>query len=121
MGVAKCLATQEYAYSYRMWKSTEADNRKRVPFKSHFQDAYLDREDTKQTAGSAGYGSAKNVKHGEIEDDFMNLALATSARDSEFTKLKKQNGNFSTQLRQQEDQIQTFQSILCNKKVAAAT
>ena len=89
MGVAKCLATQEYAYSYRMWKSTEADNRKRVPFKSHFQDAYLDREDTKQTAGSAGYGSAKNVKHGEIEDDFINLALATSARDSEFTKLEK--------------------------------
>ena len=68
MGVAKILSTQEYQHAYRMWKSIAADNIMWVRFKSHFQEACMDREDLEQTAREAGYGSANNVKHGEMED-----------------------------------------------------
>ena len=94
MGVAKMMATQEYTHAYRMLKSIAADNRTWVQFKSHFQEAYLDREDIEPTAWAAGYGSAKNLKHGEMEDAFMNFVLATVARDAAFTELRMTNGNF---------------------------
>ena len=56
-----------------------------------------------------------------MEDAFMNFALATAARDEAFTELTTKNGNLSTQLRQQEDQIWALQAKLCNLNVAAAT
>ena len=87
----------------------------------HFQEAYLDREELEQTTSVAGYGSANNVKHGEMEDSFMNFVSATAARDAAFIKLTMRNGNLSTQWRQQEDQIRYLQSELCNLKIAAAT
>ena len=121
MGIAKIMATQEYIHVYRMWNSIAADNRTWVQFKSHFQESYIDREYLRQTAGVVGYGSANNVKHSEMEDSFMNFASATATRYSEFTKLKTTSGNFSTQLRQQEDQIRALQAKLCQLKVAAAT
>ena len=58
------------------------------------------------------YGSANNVKHGEMEDAFMNFVLVTAAQDSEFTKLATTNGNLYTQLRQHEDQIRVLQADL---------
>ena len=61
------------------------------------------------------------MKHCEIEDYFMNFALATTAWDAAFIELTTTDGNLSTQLRQQEDHIQAFQAELCNLKVAAAT
>ena len=121
MGVAKILATQEYKHAYHMWKSIAADNCTWVRFKSHFQEACLDREELDQTSGAAGYGSSNNVKHIVMEDSSMHLASATEARDAAFTKLTKTNGNLSTKLRQQEDQIRALQAKLCNLKVAAAT
>ena len=45
MGIAKILATQEYAHLYHMWKSIAADELIWVCFKAHFQEAYLDREE----------------------------------------------------------------------------
>ena len=45
---------------------------------------------------SEGYDSANNVKHGEMEDAFMNFASATSARDAAFTKMTTTNDNLST-------------------------
>ena len=69
----------------------------------------LDREDLEQIAGSAGYGSINNVKHGEMEDFFIDFALVTTARDADFTKLTTTNANLSTRLRHQEDQIRALQ------------
>ena len=43
------------------------------------------------------------MKHGEMEDAFMNFASATAECDEEFTKLNQINENISMQLRQQED------------------
>ena len=71
--------------------------------------------------GSAGYGSANNAKHSYMEDAFMNFEFATAARYAAFTELPTINGNLSIQLRQQEYQIQAFQSGLCSIKVAATT
>ena len=88
-----------------MRKSIVTDNRTWVQFKSHFQESYLDIEDPEQTAGAVGYGSDINVKHGEIEDAFMNFASATASRGTAFTNITMTNGNLSTQLRQQEDKI----------------
>ena len=70
-------------------------------------------------AGAVGYGSDINVKHGEIEDAFMNFASATASRGTAFTNITMTNGNLSTQLRQQEDKIWALQAELCNLKVAA--
>ena len=67
---------------------------------AHFQEEYLDREDRKQTAGVAGYGSTNNVKYYEMEDAFMNFALVTTARDAAFTDLTMTNSNLSTESRQ---------------------
>ena len=105
MGVATFLATQEYKHAYHMRKSIAADNCTWVRFKSHFQEACLEREELDQTAGAAGYGSSKNVKHGDMEDSSTHLASATEARDAAFTELTKTNGNLSKKLKQQEDQI----------------
>ena len=69
-------------------------------FKANLQEAYLEREEPEQTSGAAGYGRANNVKHDEMEDIFMNFALATAACDAAFTKLTTTNRNMSTQLRQ---------------------
>ena len=63
-----------------MWNSIVAGNRTWVRFKSRFQGSYLDREELKQTAGVAGYKSANNVKHGDMEDTFMHLESATSEK-----------------------------------------
>ena len=90
-----------------------------VWFKSNFQDTELYIEDIEQTGGAAGYGSANNVKHGEMEDAFTNLAHAIALRDTVFTELMTTNGNFSTQLRQQEDKIRVFQAKIYNLKFAS--
>ena len=99
MGVAKILATQEYTHAYFMWNIITADDLTWVRFKANFQEAYLDRKDIKQTAGGAGYVSAKSVKHGKMEDDFMNFASDTAAKDAASTKLTSMNGKLSTKLR----------------------
>ena len=65
-------------------------------FRAHFWEAYLDREELEQTAGEAGYESTNNVKHGKIEDDFVNVVPTTAARDTNFAELTKTNGNLST-------------------------
>ena len=70
-----------------------------MQFKTHFQEAYLDREELEKTAGAAGCGSANNIKHREMEDAFMNFALLTAARDAEFTELMTTNANLTTKLR----------------------
>ena len=44
-----------------------------------------------------------------------------AARDVAFTKLTTKNGNLSTQLIHQDDQITTLQAELCNLKVASET
>ena len=72
-------------------------------------------------AGATGYRSAKNVKHSEMEDAFMNFASDTAARYAVFTEMMTKNVNLSTQSRQQEDKIQVFQAELCNLKVVSAT
>ena len=119
MGVVKIHATQENNHAYLMWKIIAANERTWVRFKAHFQEAYLNREDIEQKTGATGYGSFNNVKHGEMEDAFMNFALAMAARDVAFTKLTTKNGNLSTQLIHQDDQITTMQAELCNLKVVA--
>ena len=43
-----------------------------------------------------------------------------AARDASFTEFIVGNLNFTTQLRQQEDQIQELKAEICNLKVAAA-
>ena len=96
MGVEKILAMQKYSHEYCMWKSIAVDNCTLVRFKSHFQEAYLEREDIEQTDGATGYGSDSNVNHGEMEDAFMNFASATSARYAAFTKMTTTNDNLST-------------------------
>ena len=68
----------------------------------------------------AGYGHDNNINHGETEYAFINFAYPKAARDAAFTELMTTNGNFSTHLTQQEDQIRVFQAKLCNLKVAAA-
>ena len=108
MGVAKILVAQEYTYEYCMWKSLTANDRTWVRFKAHFQEAYLDREELKQTAGAAGYGTANYVKYGKIEDAFMNFASATAARGAYFTNITTMNGNLSTQLRYKEGHIRAL-------------
>ena len=73
MGITKTLTTQEYTHAYCMWNSITADYCAWVRFKENFQESCLDREYPEQTAGAEGYGSANNVKYGEMEDAFMNL------------------------------------------------
>ena len=93
------MATHEYTHAYRMWKSVTVDNSTWVWFKLNFQESYLDIEELEQTAGAAGYESTNSVKHGEMEDAFMNFESDIEARDAAFTKIMKTNGNLSTQLR----------------------
>ena len=50
----------------------------------------------------------------------MNFMSTTEARDAAFTELTTVNGNLSTKLRHQEDQIRASQAKLCNLKVSAA-
>ena len=104
-----------------MCKSIVEDNRTWAQLKSKFQEAYLDREYLKQTAGAARYGTAHNVKSGDMEDYFMNFVSDTEARDASFTEIITTHGNLYTQLRQQEYQIRALQAKLFNLKVAAAT
>ena len=104
-----------------MWKSIAEDNCTWVRLRSHFQRAYLDREEIDHTAGTAGYGSANNFKNGDMEDALTNLVTDTAAMDAAFTEITMTNGNLSTELRQQEDQIRALQVELCNRKVASAT
>ena len=68
-------------------------------------------------AGAARYGSANNVKHGEMEDAFMSFASATAAQDAYLTKITMTNGNRSTKLRHNEYHIQDLQAELCNLKL----
>ena len=98
-------------YNERTWLNLNA----------HSQEAYLDREELEQNAGLAGYGSTKNMKHGEMEDDFMIFALEMVAHDAAFKKVTTTNKNMSTKLRQQEDYIQSLQAEIYNLKVVAAT
>ena len=105
MGVVKILATQEYTHGYHMWKSIADNDCTRVIYKAHFQEAYLDREELKHTAGAAGYGLANNEKEGKMENSFIDFASATPARDTIFTELTTTHVNLSTKLRQQEDHI----------------
>ena len=81
----------------------------------------MDREEIEQTAGAAGYGRSNNIKHGEMEDAFMNFASATAAQDTYFTDMTTTNDNLSTQLRQREDHIWALQEKLWNLKVVVAT
>ena len=59
----------------------------------------MDREEIEQIAGAAGYGRSNNIKHGEMEDSFMNFTSVTAAWDAAFTKMTTTNVNLSTQLR----------------------
>ena len=70
--------------------------------------------------GAARYGSTNNVKHGEMEDELMNFASETEARDTELTELTTTNTNLTTQFRQKEDQIWSLQAEMCNLKVSEA-
>ena len=90
-----------------MWKIISANDRTRVRLKEIFQESNLDREDIKQTERDEGYGygRANNVKQGEMEDAFMNFALATEAQDSDFTKMTTTNGSLYTKLRHNKDHI----------------
>ena len=121
MGVTKIFAKQEYTHVYLMWKSVQTNQGIQVRFKEYFQKAYLDRDALKQIAGEAGYGSANNVKHGEMEHASMKFSSATAAQYAAFIKLTTKNVNMSTQLRQQEDQIWSLQDHLFNLKLTAAT
>ena len=51
----------------------------------------------------------------------MNYAPVTEEQDAAFTELMKANKNFTTQLRQQEEQVSSLQTKICNLTVAAAT
>ena len=121
MGVTQIFATQEYTHKYRMWKSITANERTWVCFRGNLQYSYLDKEKLEKTAVAAGCSSANNVKHGEIEDAFMNFASATAENDAAFTELTKTTGNMSTQLRLQEDHIWAIHVELCNLKLASET
>ena len=77
MGISHILETQEYTHAYQMWEIILANKRTQVRFKNKFQEAYLGREELEQTEGAAGYGSANNVKHGEMDNAFMNFASVT--------------------------------------------
>ena len=81
----------------------------------------MDREELEQRADAAGYGSAKNVKHVEMEDFLINFLYATAVEGADFINLTTTNGNLFTPFRQQEDHIQALQAKLFNLKVAAAT
>ena len=59
------------------------------------------------------------MKHGKMEDVFMDFSSATAARDEAFTVMTTKNGNMSTQLSQKEDHIWSLQAELCALKVAA--
>ena len=78
-----------------MWKSIAANERTWVRFKTHFQEAYLDCEEPKQTAGAAGYWIAKKCKS---QVTFMIYFSKTAARDAAFTELTTINFNLTTQL-----------------------
>ena len=104
-----------------MCKSIAANDCTCVRCKENFNEACLDREELKQTAGVASYGSANNANHSKIEDDSTNFALDISARDAAFTKIKTTNDNLPTQLRHQEDQILYLKAELYNLNLAAAT
>ena len=82
MGIEKVLVTQEYTHTYCMRKSIDASDCMWVRLKSNFQEAYLEREELKHTSGVSGYGSANNVKNGDMEDTFMNFVSATASRDT---------------------------------------
>ena len=75
----------------------------------------------KKTAGAAGYGSANNVKHGKMEDAFMNFALAKAAGDPAFTKLLTRNSNLYTKMGHQEYHIQSLKPEFSNLKLATST
>ena len=104
-----------------MWNSITANDLTRGFLKENLQSSYLDREKLDQTEVSADCSSANNVKHGEMEDTFMNFAFAIAAHDSAFPEVTMTTRNMSTQLRLQEDHIQALQVEICNLKVAAAT
>ena len=103
-----------------MWTSIMENERTWVRFKTHFQEAHLDWEELKQTAGAAEYRSENNVKHGEMKELFMDFSSVTAERDSAFTELTTSNVNLTKQLRHQEDQIWSLQADMCNLKLLAA-
>ena len=70
-----------------MWKIITANESTWLPLKEHFQEAYLDREELEKISGAAGYGSAHNVKHGEMEDSIIHFASNMEACDAAFTGL----------------------------------
>ena len=100
-----------------MWTSIMENERTWVRFKTHFQEAHLDWEELKQTAGAAEYRSENNVKHGEMKELFMDFSSVTAERDSAFTELTTSNVNLTKQLKQKEDQIWSLQTDMCNLKV----
>ena len=61
------------------------------------------------------------MKHGGMEDAFMNFVLATAAHDAAFTEQPMTNVNLSMKLRHQRDQIRALQSGICNLKLVSAT
>ena len=109
MGIAQILSTQEYTHEYCMWKSIASNELTWVSFEAHLQEAYLDREELEKKPEVACYSSVNNVKHGKMEDAFMNFASVISARDSAIKKLITKNRNLSTQSRQKEYQIRELQ------------
>ena len=88
-------------------------------FQNEFQEAYLNREELKK-GGDGRIREQKHLKHGEMEETFMNFVSATAERDAAFTELTTTDTNLTTQLRQQEDQILDLQADMCNLKVLAA-
>ena len=89
-------------------------------FKAHFQESYLDQEELEKTLGAAGNGNSNNVKHGKMEDAFINISLVMAAREVELTKMTTKNGNLKMHLRQNEDNIWALQMEMCNLTVVAA-
>ena len=56
-----------------------------------------------------------------MEDAFMNFTSTPEAWDEAFTELTTTNGNISTKLGNQEDQIWAMQAEIHNLKVVAET
>ena len=61
-------------------------------FQNEFQETYLNREELKK-GGDGRIRDQKHLKHGEMEETFMNFVSATAARDAAFTELFFSSGH----------------------------
>ena len=82
MVISQIFITQSSTHVYRMLKRISGNERTLVNFKSHFKEAYLDQEELEQTVGVSRYGSANDVKHGEMEDASINVFVSNGSNRS---------------------------------------